>query len=266
MHAPAEYIAAEGCPIAVRRLGDPAAHPIMLIHGGGGHAGWWLDAAPLLARTRYVIAVELSGHGDSGHRESYAPELWAREIALVIKTLGLGASDVVGHSMGGLVALFTAALHKEAVARLAIVDSVVVRKVPPQPRIREVQYSASLSEALLRFRFRPRGTTADEVTRKIIGTAGLQETPRGWRFKFDPAAVLRFPLDRIGDVVARIQCPTSYIFGEQSELCDRSTGERLAELLQRDIPIVEIPRAFHHVPVDEPAALVTALEELLPIA
>ena len=62
----------EGTSIAYRAWGDQADRSIVLVHGGAAHSRWWDHIAPLLARGWRVVALDLSGHGDSGRRDSYS--------------------------------------------------------------------------------------------------------------------------------------------------------------------------------------------------
>src|ERR1700749_511873 len=98
-----ERVASEGgVPLAYRMGGSPSGRGIVLVHGGGAHSRWWDHIAPLLAADRRVIAMDLSGHGDSGRRETYNFDAWAREVLAVAADAGLDAPPVViGHSMGG---------------------------------------------------------------------------------------------------------------------------------------------------------------------
>ena len=60
---------------------------------------------------RYVAALDLSGHGDSGRRETYSLDLWAAEVLGVAEDAGIaGPPTVIGHSMGGFVTLRAASL------------------------------------------------------------------------------------------------------------------------------------------------------------
>ena len=68
--------------------GDPAKPPLVLVHGGAAHAMWWSVLAPELSRHYYIVAPDLSGHGDSGRRETYPLEVWADEIMGVIAHAG----------------------------------------------------------------------------------------------------------------------------------------------------------------------------------
>src|ERR1700761_7373106 len=101
----------DGVPIAYRMWGVPTGRGIILVHGGAAHSRWWDHIAPLLAAGRQVIAIDLSGHGDSGRRESYHLDTWAHAVLAVVSDARLDAPPVViGHSMGGLVSLRLAAL------------------------------------------------------------------------------------------------------------------------------------------------------------
>lgn len=102
------------------RRGAPT---IVLIHGGSAHSGWWTATAGQLASKYDVVLPDLSGHGDSGHREEYQPDIWAEEMAQVIGDCGNELAFIVGHSIGGLVGVHLAALAPGAVAGLVLVDT-----------------------------------------------------------------------------------------------------------------------------------------------
>src|ERR1700744_6434369 len=113
-----------GTEIAYREFGDGAGSGIILVHGGAAHARWWDHIAPLLASGRRVVAVDLSGHGDSGRREKYTLDGWAGEVMAVAAHAGFaGPPVVVGHSMGGFVALRTAVLYGADLAGIVVIDS-----------------------------------------------------------------------------------------------------------------------------------------------
>ena len=103
-----------GCPINYLVWGEPDKPPLVLVHGGAAHAMWWSIVAPELAHHYYVIAPDLSGHGDSGRREKYPGEGWADEVIAVSEDAANGRPPVLaGHSMGGLVSIAAAAIHGE---------------------------------------------------------------------------------------------------------------------------------------------------------
>src|SRR5215471_2564790 len=92
----------DGAAIAYRTWGEPGGRGIVLVHGGAAHSRWWDHVGPLLADGRRVVAIDLSGHGDSGRRESYSLDGWAREVLAVAEDAGIAAvpPTVIGHSMG----------------------------------------------------------------------------------------------------------------------------------------------------------------------
>src|SRR6266699_6796291 len=69
-------VTVDGTSISYRAFGPPADSGIVLVHGGAAHARWWDHIAPLLARGRRVVALDLSGHGDSDRRDAYNLDLW----------------------------------------------------------------------------------------------------------------------------------------------------------------------------------------------
>jgi pimeloyl-ACP methyl ester carboxylesterase len=97
--------------------------PLVLLHGGFGSGEMFGPVLPALAEHRRVIAVDLQAHGrtaDVGRPLRF--ETMAGDVAALIGHLGLVRSDVMGVSMGGVVALRTAIQHPEAVDRLVLVS------------------------------------------------------------------------------------------------------------------------------------------------
>src|SRR5947207_15587315 len=83
-----------------------AGPPLILIHGLGGAAANWVDVAPRLAERRRVLVPELPGHGGSTALAA-VPNLavFADRVAAVAEREGMLPAAVVGHSLGGVVAL-----------------------------------------------------------------------------------------------------------------------------------------------------------------
>src|SRR3954451_12420061 len=79
---------------------------ILLLHGHEQSATSWRWVIPALARTHRVLALSLSGHGDTAQAGAYSPGSdTAPFVAHFLDTLGVGPLHVVGHSAGGAVAV-----------------------------------------------------------------------------------------------------------------------------------------------------------------
>ena len=150
-------VSVAGTEIAYRQFGpDPGSGPtgssgLVLVHGGAAHARWWDHIAPLLATGRGVVAMDLSGHGDSGRNEKYTLDGWAAEVMAVAADAGFTDPPViVGHSMGGFVALRAAGLYGTELTGIIVIDSPVQDLTPEQQAAREGRAFGPLRAALLR--------------------------------------------------------------------------------------------------------------------
>ena len=125
-----------GCTIHFRTWGDAGKPGLLFVHGGGAHAYWWTHVAALFAEDHRVAALDLSGHGDSGWREAYSLEQWTDEVMAVSDAAGFDDAPVlVGHSMGGMVTIATAALAgADRLAGVVVCDSPVTEPDPEVER------------------------------------------------------------------------------------------------------------------------------------
>jgi len=88
---------------------------LVFLHGGFAHAHWWDFIAPFFAEDYSVVAIDLSGMGDSSQRAEYSGEIFATEVIGVCSALGfVGPPVMVGHSFGGFVALKAAAIMERS--------------------------------------------------------------------------------------------------------------------------------------------------------
>jgi pimeloyl-ACP methyl ester carboxylesterase len=112
-----------------------SGEPLVLLHGGIGAGELFAPILPELAASRRVIAVDLQGHGHTADIDRpLRPETLADDVAALIAHLGLERADVMGYSLGGLVALRTAIQHPERVRRLVLV-SIPFRRDGSHPEV-----------------------------------------------------------------------------------------------------------------------------------
>lgn len=105
---------------------DPGKETVVFVHGTGqDHTIWVLPTRYFARHERNVIAVDLPGHGRSGGPPLTSIEAMADWVARVLDAVGVPTAAVVGHSLGSLVAIATAARHPERVRAIALVGTTV---------------------------------------------------------------------------------------------------------------------------------------------
>jgi pimeloyl-ACP methyl ester carboxylesterase len=266
------YIDVEGARIHYQRWGDRGRPGLLLVHGNAAHAHWWDFIAPMLARDYNVAAIDLSGMGDSDWRKDfYSMERFAREEIAVCEDAGMFVPMeppiIVAHSFGGFVTILTGALYGERLSGTVIVDSPVnppEREGSPSQRVIKPHHIyPTLAAALARFRLMPPQTSENLYLVDWVARNSLKEVDGGFTWKFDPAIWQHFS---IGDTAARLRetkCRIAVFRGEHSVLLPPEIGEYMFNILGRSAPVVEIPQAQHHIMLDQPLALVSALRALL---
>lgn len=102
---------------------NPAdAVPLVIIHGLLGSADNWRSHLKVWQRSRRVIALDLRNHGRSPHAEGMQYATMAADVLALLDKLAIQRAHVLGHSMGGKVAISVARLAPERVASLIIAD------------------------------------------------------------------------------------------------------------------------------------------------
>ncbi len=262
-------VAVKGTDIHYLSWGDPGRPGLVLVHGGAAHAHWWSFIAPQLMNQYHVIAPDLSGHGDSGRRPVYAIETWADELMACVDHAGIsGPPILVGHSMGGLVTIAAANLFGERLAGAVVVDSPVRRPDPESEEgergrmFRNPKTYPDLEDAVRHFHLAPPQPCDNDFIVAHIARRSLRQTPEGWTWKFDQRVFQRVR-QGIDDYLGAVRCRLAVFKGQYSDLVTADVQDYMDELLGRNSPIVEIPAAYHHVPLDQPLALVAALRAIL---
>lgn len=258
-------VEAFGVNIHYRTWGGPGRPALVLVHGARAHSGWWDHIAPLV-RSHRVVALDLSGHGDSGHRRTYDMDVWTREILAVIAAEGLHRPVVIGHSMGGRAAVTTAVDHPGSVAAIVCVDTPLTRRRAGNVDRRNAERTPSVyptvQEAIVRFRTRPHLEALPVHVRDHVAREFLRAVEGGWTWKGDLGVFGRG--QRMQDLLPRVACPMALLRGEHGLIPPEMAGE-MAALATSPIPVIELADAGHHPMLDRPLVLVTALRTLLAI-
>ena len=259
----------EGTDLNVMSWGTQGKPGLVFVHGGAAHANWWSFIAPMFAEDWHAVAFDLSGHGDSGRREEYSHRMWAREVIAVAEANDFpGPPVVVGHSLGGMVTIQTAATYGDELRGAVIVDSPVRRPSPEAEEgrsgrsFRSPGVYGSREEAESHFRLIPPQPCENDFIIDWIAHHSVHETEAGWTWKFDPH-LFRGTLVPLRDQLASVRCRVALFTGDRSAIVDPDTAEYMYDLMGRVAPVIAIPEAHHHLTLDQPLAFVAALRTLL---
>lgn len=260
----------DGARIAYRAWGPADAPVTVLVHGGAAHAGWWDHVGPLLdapSSPHRVVALDLSGHGDSDHRDAYTLETWADEVvAVAADQLSPSPPVVVGHSMGGFVALTAARDHGASLAGAVAVDSPVQemssetrawvasgRGLPPQ------KVYPDLPSILRRFRTLPADDATLDYLHEHVARTSVREVEGGWRWKFDPRIFLRSRMEP--EELAEADCPVALLRGDRG-MATTDITDTVAARLGGNVPVTVVRDSGHHVMLDQPLVLAAVVQAI----
>jgi pimeloyl-ACP methyl ester carboxylesterase len=247
--------------------------PLILVHGLGGSSLNWTELAPLLARRRRVLVPDLPGHGRSSALPA-APTLnpYADVVALVAAREGMVPAPVVGHSMGGVVALRLAIRSPEAVSAVVLVG---VAGISTTRRRAEIAFGVVTA-------MRP-ARVASLFRHAIARRRPLRTVTFGYWEASDPAALspravhgllagprIHTEIDSAGWALvrddprvdlARVRCPAFVLCGARDRMIPVEDAIEYARRLRA--PLRLVPDCGHLVIVERPDASCDAIEEFL---
>ncbi len=246
------FPASERSPASARERGRP---PVVLLHGLFQNRASWEPLARACVGQYRFVAPDLPGFGDSEkpgpNRYPYGIEAFSEAVADMFGGLEIGRAHLVGHGLGGAVALHVAATHPELVARLVLLDSICYPS-PLHPKLRlaatpllgGLLFKQLLGRAAFRAFYRDRvGARVDGAL--IDAYYDSLDTPAG---RGALLATLRATLDT-RSVVAdcrRVQAPTLVLWGRDDRVVPAGFGRRLAkEIPSAGFELVDAGHAAH---------------------
>jgi pimeloyl-ACP methyl ester carboxylesterase len=277
----ARFYESQGLQLHYADWGNEAAPPLILIHGGLDHCRNWDAVARELQPHFHIVAPDLRGHGDSewAKGSSYSLSDNVHDLTRLMRVLNVQDAAIVGHSMGGMIALAYAGTYPDRVSRLAVLDGAFLSGSQPAPiaermsrwidqleRISEHEPSAfkTIEEAAQRLSARNRRLTPELALH--LARHGVRQNADGlYRWKFDHYQRARAPYrltpEDYADLWSRVTCPTLLMWGSESFLPDPEAAGLLAHF--RQVELVKLDGAGHWLHHDRLGEVLASLRGFL---
>jgi pimeloyl-ACP methyl ester carboxylesterase len=211
-----------------------------------------------------VICLDFRGHGDSDHPADLLVGAFHRDLEALISELAPERFALVGHSMGGHIALDHAARDTRVWGVVAVeVSFGAARRERRRTRLALTlrRHYATREEAIERYRLMPSTPGAPESVRLALADHSIREEPDGrFAFKFDPRWFGLEPAPHAD--LADVRCPTLVIRGGNSTLLTRDGAVSVVEKLPAG-RLLEISGAGHNTHLERPTEVIVAISEHL---
>lgn len=241
-----------------------AGAPVVLLHGLFGQAGNFATLQRRLSAAHRVIALDLRNHGASGHAPAMDYAALAGDVLETLDAHGALPCALVGHSMGGKVAMMAALLAPASVARLLVGDIAPVRYPPGFRALAQAMAAIPLRSGLTRAEadaaladLAPSGVRGFLLQNLRFGTA-----PH-WRIDL-PAIAAALPVleDWPSIAAAPYAGPTLFVAGSRSDYI-RPEHRAVIRLWFPSARFVTVKDAGHWVHADNPAGFAAVVEAFL---
>ena len=268
VNQPDRIVGVNGIKIAVDDRGSGAV-PLVLVHGFTGSRLDFADVIDELATDRRVVAWDHRGHADStntGERDTYTYDQLLTDMEAVVDELGLEVFDLLGHSMGGIVAMRYVLANPKRVRSLILMDTLATPDAIPIEFIQLMIDTARdggmqvVLERTLDFESGGHRVPAEnhdvmlERIRHKLTNMDL-EAYLGFGHElttFDPM------LDRLR---TEVHCPTTVIVGE-NDVGLRRAATAMVEAIDGSVKVV-IPNAAHSPQEENASAWLAAVRDHL---
>ncbi len=243
-----------------------AGDPVLILHGLFGFSDNWQTIAKGLAEEYLVVTPDLRNHGRSPHVPTHSYPEMAEDLRLFMEEKWMFHAAVVGHSMGGKVAMQLALTHPDMVEKLVVVDMEPGPADDNHSDIIDALLGLDLSKMTLRSEaeayfleripdFGTRQFLLKNITREDDGTfTWKMNLPVLWKHYSDILAAVTSPHP--------FEKPTLFVRGSRSDYVKDSDWEK-AKLLFPNAELITIEGAGHWVHADKPKELLEVLKAFL---
>jgi pimeloyl-ACP methyl ester carboxylesterase len=247
-----------------RTLGE--GPPLIILHGIFGTSDNWQTFGKKLASDYQVFLIDQRNHGLSPHSDTFDYPSMAEDLQQFIEQHQLETPVILGHSMGGKVAMFHAVKYPDKLSKLIVVD-IAPRSYPVHHQhildaMGSVDLSAVASRGEVEEQLEPH--LPDWGVRQFIMKNLNREDDNTFSWKLNLAAI-RDNIENVGMAVEAsepVNKPTLFVRGEKSDYI-RSEDEALIHQIFPEAHIVTIKDAGHWVHAEQPKALYETLIQFL---
>jgi esterase len=245
---------------------------LLFLHGMTCHAHYWDEIAPAFADDLAVYALDFRGHGDSFHVKAAEGDIfytfagYVQDVAGWISQLNPQGQTVtlVGHSLGGYVALLYASRNPAGLSKIVACD-VKSNSTPaeheggkragakPQPAFNSIEEVAARLKATM-----PDGSASEVTLLNIARYGSVQNADGTYSLKYDRKLLDFEPIEPF-KFVNLVEKATLVVNGERSPIMNREQARALAQAMP-NAKAVEVANAGHHIFLDNPAEFVKVLK------
>ncbi|MDO7596453.1 MAG: alpha/beta fold hydrolase [Pseudomonadota bacterium] len=239
--------------------------PLIILHGLFGSSDNWQAVAKQLATHAQVITVDLRNHGRSPHSSQQTYALMVEDLAELFELLKLDKADIIGHSMGGKLAMSFSLHYPQRLRKLVVVDIAPKQYHDEHSAIFRALLALDLSLYTSRNEVNDALKTAlpnKAVRQFLLMNLALNGAQLSWRIN------LQALYDNYSQLLAAvcedetIMIPSCFIRGGQSDY----VGDEDIDLIRTCFPYAElatIEQAGHWVHAEAPQQLLTKITEFL---
>lgn len=241
-----------------REVGE--GQPIIILHGVFGSSDNWLTPAKALSAKFKIYLVDQRNHGHSPNTDEFDNNLLANDLAEFIEEHSIVNPIIIGHSMGGKVAINYVAKHPSEVKQLVVVD-IAPRYYPPHHQ----SILAGLNS--LNFKTLQSRQEADQELTKYIPELGIRQFLLKNLYRDDEGFKWRINLpvitEKIENVAEKVNAeiinvPTLFIRGSESHYISSKDEETIKSMFT-NVKIETIAGAGHWVQAEKPVEFLECL-------
>jgi 3-oxoadipate enol-lactonase len=233
--------------------------PLVLVHSLGTSTALWRDAIAHWKRTHTVLAMDARGHGRSSNNGGVTIEAIARDLGALVDHLQLGTIDLVGISMGGLIAAHFYTQMPHRVRRIVLADTFA--KMPEGEK-----RTALLKEKLASMDMVEFGNEYADQTLLNTSVAAWHDQLAAWVANTSKAAYIQTVESLFSQtaapLMARIAIPALVVIGDQDQRTPLALTQEIVGLVP-GATLEIIPRAAHLANLDNPTAFHQVVDQFL---